>query len=249
MVKAQQCFERALAISRALGDHDKGPLSTVVSLNSLAFVRKDRGDTGAAQAYFEEALSINVKVHGEEHAETVASLNNLAFLLVDRPRPPDVRPRGRYTGGMLDNDPEHYLLRALAIVRRMFPERHPRVAEALDSLGEFAIRKANYPAALEYFKKALAIRQELLGESHPETARTLHNLGRVLAAQVGGDMPDPRGLQEAKAYLERAVAAFERGPDPAGGLSAAAHDALAQVRERERSINDYWSESYRSNSG
>lgn len=249
LVQAQQCFERALAISRALKDKNKGPLSTVVSLNNLAFVRKDRGDTVAARAYFEEALSINKKVHGKEHAETVASLNNLAFLLVDRPRPPKVRPRGRFTGGMLSNDPEQYLLRALAIVRRMFPERHPRVAEALDSLGEFAIRKANYPAALKYFKRALAIRQELLGESHPETARNLHNLGRVLAAQNGGDMLDPRGLEEAKAYLERAVAAFARGPDPAGALSAAAHEALAQVRERERSISDYWSESYRSNSG
>jgi len=241
---AEWYFEAALRISQS--EHSEHNVGTVPSLNNLAFVLKDQGRYADAQPYFEQALTINEKVWGEQHPDTITSLNNLGFLLLDRGLTAEAASPHRQgrTGGLFAEARRH-LERALTILERMYPERHPRTAEGFDSLGELLARQGKYVEAQRYFERALAIRQQVLGEWHPETARTLGNLGSVLKAQ--------NSLDQARSYLKQAVAGFERSRGPTHGYIDAARarsmleDVETQLKSRDERLSEYYSEYYRAN--
>jgi tetratricopeptide (TPR) repeat protein len=193
-------------------------------------------------------------IHGDEHPETIASLNNLAFLFVDMGVEAEKHRWGRSNPGALFAKARDYLLRALEIQEKALPERHPRIADSLNSLGDLFGRQGDLDAAEHYLKRALVIRLQMLGDSHPDTARTLTLLGlvsvgranhwREQAHRASGipylpRYPEQRGeplrkehscLVLAKEYLERAVAAFEHTRGASGRSTASGH--LDEVRKR-----------------
>ncbi len=73
--------------------------------------------------------------------------------------------------------------RLLDVTRRVFGDRHPRVAEVLMNLGATEQERGNYSASEQYFRDALARTTAFYGENHFQTAGSLVNLGRALLLQ------------------------------------------------------------------
>jgi tetratricopeptide (TPR) repeat protein len=239
-VDAQQLFERALKITRKLCG--KKHVDTAKALNTLGLVHKDQKHYRQSQRYFTEALSISRTLEDKRDASVVVSLNNLAFLLVDLgANPPRTPPNPRSRAHVADA--KGYLERALAIQQQMYPDQHPRLTAALDSLGELQLRRGDHASARQYFERALAIRQKVFGETHPDTARNLYNLARVLVAT-----DTPHELEQARTFLERAAAAFEARADSMT-RAASARALLQDVETRIRHRNEWMSESMRGNMG
>jgi tetratricopeptide (TPR) repeat protein len=254
--KAQQCFEEALEICRSV-EGERHP-TAVVSLNNLAFVLKDQGKLAEARKHFERALEISRAIHGEEHPETIASLNNLAFLFFDLAALAERKPRRGLNAATLFDQARVYLEGALAIQERTLPERHPRIAESLNSLGELLARQGDFHGAQGYLSRALAIRQQTLGNSHPDTAKTLTVLGLMFVSQANQwrerghrpaepylpRYPEQRNqpailagegscLTTAKQYLEQAVTAFDSvGSWSLSDDATRARSMLEEVKQR-----------------
>ncbi|MEP7383942.1 MAG: serine/threonine-protein kinase, partial [Gemmatimonadota bacterium] len=89
-------------------------------------------------------------------------------------------------------------LEVLAMTRRLFGDKHPRVAEDLMNLGATEQERGNYPEAERYFRDALARTIAFHGEDHYRTAGNLVYLGRALLLQ--------NRFPEAKAAFERSLA-------------------------------------------
>lgn len=225
-VKAEQHFQQALKINLAAeGEHSKG---TIDSLTNLGLLVKDQGRYSEAQQFLDRALKSTEAMVGERHPDTVACLTNLGFLFLDWGlREPMIwfgRPRV-YPA----HEAPRYLMRALTIQQQLYPEGHPRIADALDSLGNMSAQQGDFVSAQGYFEQTLTIRQQVLGQGHPDVARSQSNLGRVLAAQGN--------REEATTYLQQAVAAFERTLGQAHGSSDLAR-ARQLLREVEHQISE-----------
>jgi tetratricopeptide (TPR) repeat protein/MinD-like ATPase involved in chromosome partitioning or flagellar assembly len=72
-----------------------------------------------------------------------------------------------------------YYEQALAIRKKVYGEKHPQVASALNNLGEVWNTLGESRKAIEYYEQALAIRERVYGEKHPQVASALNNLGEV----------------------------------------------------------------------
>jgi serine/threonine-protein kinase len=93
-------------------------------------------------------------------------------------------------------------LRALALDRQLFGDRHPHVSVDLYNLGNIRLDRGDYPGGEGLFRHALEINETWYGPAHPKTASNLLMLGRSLAYQAR--------LEEAAALYERASAAMRR---------------------------------------
>ncbi|MCP5102188.1 MAG: tetratricopeptide repeat protein [bacterium] len=123
-------------------------------LNSLASTLKDLGDYRIAVDYYQQALNILKKVHGEEHQDVAITLNNLG-------------EAWRNLG-----DPKKavdYYQQALNIDRAVFGEQHPKVAIRLNNLGTIYFDLGQRDTAKGYFEKAHAIFKKFFGDHHPDT--------------------------------------------------------------------------------
>ncbi|XP_013393438.1 uncharacterized protein LOC106161121 [Lingula anatina] len=71
-----------------------------------------------------------------------------------------------------------YYERYLKILKEIFGEKHPCVAEVYINIGGVLKSMGHYTEALKYYEKNL----EVLGEEHPDIATTYLNIGNVLCA-------------------------------------------------------------------
>jgi tetratricopeptide (TPR) repeat protein len=109
----------------------------------------------------EKALSVRLKVHGNQHSSTGESFNNLGILLSDN--------------GNFDKSME-YLEKSLSINLKVHGNQHPLTAITYNNLGYIWSDK-DYDKAMEYYEKSLAIDLKVYGYQHPSTAITYNNLG------------------------------------------------------------------------
>jgi len=119
------------------------------------------GEYAKAESLLQEALRIDRKVLGPEHADTASSLDNLAKLY---------HLMGEYPKA------EPLLREALRIRRKVLGEENPDTAQSLDNLAVLYRAVGEYAKAEPLYQEALRIRQKVLGSEHPDTATILNNL-------------------------------------------------------------------------
>jgi tetratricopeptide (TPR) repeat protein len=117
-----------------------------------------------ALEYYEKALAIQLKVHGDEHPSTGTSYNNLGGVWNDK---------GEYDKAL------EYYEKSLAIDLKVHGDQHTSTSTLYHNLGRVWYYKGEYDKALEYYEKSLAIRLKVHGDQHPSTGKSYNNLGLV----------------------------------------------------------------------
>jgi eukaryotic-like serine/threonine-protein kinase len=120
--------------------------------------------------------------------------------------------------------------RLLAMHRSMFGEKHPLVAEDLESLGSIQQDLGFYPEAEQLQRQALEIDWSYYGTDHPTTALDMTTLGRSLQYEKKYD--------EADAVLHQALDIQERVLGPKHSSVADTLNELGNVAEMRDQLDD-----------
>lgn len=134
--------------------------------DALGKVLEEKGDYDGAIRELSEAVRLR-EASGDtaEHASSLYELGNAYFYA------------GRY------KECEQINQRVLAMVRKIYGDRHPRVSEALTNLGAIQQDQGNYKEAERYHREALALVRAFYGDKHYRTAASLTMVGRALVFQ------------------------------------------------------------------
>ena len=159
-------------------------------------------DYAAACRYYEQALAIYRKVHGEQNPLTATTLNNLGVLL---------QAMGEYAGART------YYEQALAIRKKVFGDQHSVAAHSLHNLGTLMQATGDYGASRTYYEETLAVWKKVHGGQHPHTATTLNNLS-LLLLQKGDATGAVVCFDEARRGIRGHVARVLPGLSPAEQL-------------------------------
>jgi tetratricopeptide (TPR) repeat protein len=139
---------------------------TLVSVNIIGNLLRDRGDYDGAEALYRRALEGGEKVLGAEHPSTLGSVNNLGILLSDK---------GDYDGA------EALFRRALEGRKKALGAEHPDTLSSVNNLGSLLSDKGDYDGAEALYRWALEGREKALGAEHPDTLSSVNNLGSLLS--------------------------------------------------------------------
>ena len=136
---AEDCFRRALAIWRTLGDKERaaGELSNLAG-NLEAQGRRDEG-----LAMKQEALAALIEVYGPEHPVVATVKNNIAISL--------------HNNGDLEGA-ERLYRESLASQERLLGPEGAQVADGFTNLGRLLMDQGRYEEAEPYVRQAAAIR-------------------------------------------------------------------------------------------
>lgn len=191
-----------------------GHPSIAAALDALGRVLQEKGEYGKAIPALEEAVGLRSAVSGisSELAGSLYELANAKFYA------------GEY------KEAEALNQRVLAMTRRIFGERHPRVAETLVNLGAIQQDLGNYPEAEGFHRRALEITRRFFGEHHYRTAASLTMVARALVFQ--------RKLDEAETLLRQAAAVQERTFGEAHPRVASALNELGNVALMRKQYDD-----------
>jgi tetratricopeptide (TPR) repeat protein len=164
---------------------NKEILKNALEYNDLGVLYSGKGKYGKAIGYFEKALAIYKKVHGEEYLSTTNDYNR--FAEYDYKLLRDISMNGTaaiynnlglvYEAKWQYDKAIEYYEKALVIQKKTVGEDHPDTVNSYNNLGGAYYEKGQYDKAIEYYEKALAIQKEVLGEEHPDTARSYNNIG------------------------------------------------------------------------
>ncbi len=157
--EAQQLLEQAQALSAQSPTADIALKAHL--LNDLGMMKDALGDSKAALALTEEALSLRLDLFGKEHQDTADSLNDVA---------------GYYNALGKPAQALELSEQALQIRRTLFGEQHPDTARSLNNIASYYDALGKPAQALELGEQALQIRRTLFGEQHPNTAISLNNV-------------------------------------------------------------------------
>lgn len=133
------------------------------SYNDLGLVYSQI-DPDKSLEYYEKALVVYQKLHGNEHPKIAIANTNIGVL---------------YTEIELYGDAINNLESASKIWQKIYPAGHPSVGFVNRNLGRTYFLMGNNTLALTYFDKALAEYQKSFGEKHPDIASTLNQIGAV----------------------------------------------------------------------
>ncbi len=177
----------------------------------------ERGEYAPAIAVLDSVVA-TLRARGSESTELLDALGELAS--------------ARFYAGDFDHA-DTLNLEVLAMTRRIFGDRHPRVAEDLMNLGATEQERGNYPEAEQYFRDALARTVAFHGEEHYKTAGNLVYVGRALLLQ--------NRLPEAKQAFEQSLAIRERvfgasHPNVANTLNELGSLAIRESRYDEAEV-------------
>jgi serine/threonine-protein kinase len=247
LAEAESLLTEAVAMRRSLLGEDHPDV--MGSVNNLAIIRFRAGLLPAAEQSFREVYAGFLRANGADHAHTLTALTNLGTTLSEQGKYAEAEPvlreairrRAEQFGAENPNtalslhhlgvllhrtnrlaEAERILRGVVAVYRRERPD-HPRLAEALTSLGEVLTSRRQAVQADALLREALAIRTAGLGAEHPRTAETTRALGENLAV-LGR-------YAEAESVLVASHAILSR--DAYQGLQAArAARALRDLRRR-----------------
>ncbi|NOT76547.1 MAG: CHAT domain-containing protein [Cyclobacteriaceae bacterium] len=141
----------------------KGETSEEVaaSYNDLGLVY-GQTDSDKALEYYEKALAVYEKMHGDEHPKIAIANTNIGFI---------------YNKMKLYGDAVNNFENAESIWKKIYPEGHPNQALALFNLGLTYGQMGNKKASLEYYEKSLALYKKAYGEKHPDISIVLNEIG------------------------------------------------------------------------
>ena len=133
------------------------------SYNDLGLVYSQI-DPDKALEYYEKALEVYKKIHGNDHPKIAIANANIG---------------GLYAQIELFGDAINNLEAASKIWLKLYPDGHPNLAFVYRSLGQTYVKMGNNALALTYFEKALEQYRKSFGEKHPDIASTLNQIGAV----------------------------------------------------------------------
>ncbi|HMJ68041.1 MAG TPA: CHAT domain-containing tetratricopeptide repeat protein [Cyclobacteriaceae bacterium] len=133
------------------------------SYNDLGLVYSQI-DPDKALEYYEKALVVYKKLHGNEHPKIAIANTNIG---------------GLYTQIELYGDAINNLEAASKIWLNLYPNGHPNLGFVYRNLGQTYMKMENSKLALTYFEKALEQYRKSFGEKHPDIASTLNQIGAV----------------------------------------------------------------------
>ena len=133
------------------------------SYNDLGLVYSQI-DPDKALEYYEKALAVYHKLHGNEHPKIAIANANIG---------------GLYREIELYGDAINNLEAASKIWLKLYPDGHPNLGFVYRSLGQTYVKMENSELALTYFEKALQQYRKSFGEKHPDIASTLNQIAAV----------------------------------------------------------------------
>ena len=133
------------------------------SYNDLGLVYSQT-DPDKALEYFEMALPIYEKLHGDDHPKIAIASTNIGL---------------GYLKLKLYGDAINNFETALSIWRKIYPKGHPNEALVLNQLGSTYVNMRDNKLALEHFEKALTIFKSYYGSKHSDIAQTLNQIGNI----------------------------------------------------------------------
>ncbi|MEI9920037.1 MAG: CHAT domain-containing tetratricopeptide repeat protein [Bacteroidota bacterium] len=133
------------------------------SYNDLGLVYSQINPDKALE-YYEKALAVYKKIHGNDHPKIAIASANIG---------------GLYRQIELFGDAINNLEAASKIWLKIYPDGHPNLAFVYRSLGQTYVKMENSELALTYFEKALEQYRKSFGEKHPDIASTLNQIGAV----------------------------------------------------------------------
>jgi serine/threonine-protein kinase len=155
--------QQLLAIHRKV----YGPAHPLVAgdLLNLGASRQNRGEYAEAERYHRQALAITGNFYGTDHPEYAANLTMVGRALA-------------FQDGKND-EVVAVLTRALRIQEQVHGASHPRVASALNDLGNVAVGQSDYATAERHFRRIRSIYLDTYGNNHQLVALATANLGGV----------------------------------------------------------------------
>jgi serine/threonine-protein kinase len=163
--EAERLARRANLISRHhLTPDDPRALRAA---STLGLVLQERGAYGAAVAVLDRVVA-----RARARDSTSAELSGALRYLADT----------HFYAGHYDRADSLYGV-LLAMERRQFGDRHPRVAGELVNLGAIQFQQGRYAAAERLYRQALEITRAYYGPEHHEYASNLTMIGRSLLYQ------------------------------------------------------------------
>ncbi len=162
--KLNQAEENGL-IALQIRQKLKGETSEEVaaSYNDLGLVY-GQTDTDKALEYYEKALAVYQKIHGDRHPKIAIANTNIGFM---------------YNKLKLYGDAVNNFENASAIWKKIYPGGHPNQALALFNLGLTYDQMGNQQTSLEYFEKAQTMYRKAYGEKHPDISTVLNQIGII----------------------------------------------------------------------
>jgi CHAT domain-containing protein/Tfp pilus assembly protein PilF len=138
------------------------------SFNDLGLIYTGIDDDRALD-YYEKALAIYERLHGEDHPKIAIANSNIGFV---------------YRNLQLYGDAVNDFENALKIWEKIYQQPHQTKAFNLYNLGHTYKAMGDQKAARGYFERALKMYKESYGPKHPEVASVLNDLG-VLESKDG----------------------------------------------------------------
>lgn len=179
--QAEEQLTRSLAIRQKYLKENNEWIAA--SYNDLGLVYSQIDDDKALE-YYEKALAIYEKLHGQDHPKIAIAKTNIGFM---------------YTKLQLYGDATNNFESALKTWEKIYPQAHPTKAFLLFSLGETYQKVGNAKAANGYFERALTMYEQSYGKKHPDIASVLNAVGNVRLSENKYD--------EALGYFQRALQA------------------------------------------
>jgi len=188
--EAVSLLERAAGIYRRhLGT---GHWSVTYTLRYLALALQDHGELSEARRMFQQILALRREATGTPARFVAESLMDLCFFHQET---------GLADSARIFGDA------AVACWKAGSQSDSYRVAEGMNWLGREAVRAGEWEQAVDFYRTGLEIEERIQGPKHVDVAALMANFGGLLT-RLGR-------LEEARPYLERAVAIFR---PPAGVL-------------------------------
>ncbi len=179
----------------------------VTALMLAGDVRHEMRNYGAAEDAYRQALAISSAAHGEDHIDTAACLSGLATVLFDRGDQQEGLALHRRVLELkrrllADDDPRlaqtlhniavclealrdydaaaEYHAESLAILRKVYPDGHLSLADALINLAKLHLNaRGDADAAEPLIVDAKEMFDRLLGPVNARSAECLHDLGTM----------------------------------------------------------------------
>jgi tetratricopeptide (TPR) repeat protein len=163
---AKNSIAKAFTIkSKILGQED---LSTLDSMNSLAYVLWSQGKYTEAEAMQQQVLQLREKILGKEHPTTLESMVNLAQVF---------ESQGKY------QEAELLQQQALQLLDRVLGKEHPNTLTSMNNLAHVLRSQGKYTEAEAMQRQVLQLRKKIIGKEHPNTLTSMGNLAQVLESQ------------------------------------------------------------------
>ncbi len=156
---AESLYKEVIAIKRK----DPNSTSLAITLTNLANLYGEMRCIEEARKLYLEALALDEKTYGNDHAEVAQDLFNLGAVMYQH----------NYNKEAID-----YLNQALTVYEKL--NDLPGRIKSLHYLGLCLAEEKSHDKAIDVYRKALALHCQLKGDKHPDTLVHQLNLARSL---------------------------------------------------------------------